>query len=185
MLGGIVTVSQTSSISMLPLADHDARITTDRLELVPLLREHADDLFTVLSDTSLYEYTHDVPPVSAAALRDRYTFLESRQSPDGTQAWLNWVLCERATRLSIGFVQATVESDRADVAWVIGAPWQRRGYATEAVVALIVWLHCAGVRVVRAKINPSHTASQRVAAKAGLALSQEVIDGENLWVRHL
>jgi RimJ/RimL family protein N-acetyltransferase len=148
-----------------------------------LLSEHADALFPVLKDPLLYEFTHDEPPVSVALLRSRYGLLESRRSPDGTQAWLNWALFERDTGLSVGYVQATVESIDADIAWVVGTRWQRRGYATEAVIALIDWLHNAGVQVVRAKIHPLHAASQRVAVKAGLAVTEEIIDGENLWVR--
>ena len=166
-------------------ADRDARFTTDRLDLVPLLRGHADELYPVLSDPLLYEFTHEAPPASAAELHARYKFLEARQSPDGKQRWFNWVICERATGLAIGYVQATVEALRADIAWVVGTPWQRRGYATEAVVAMIVQLQFAGVRVVRAKVHPLHIASQRVAANAGLALTQETVDGENTWVRQL
>jgi RimJ/RimL family protein N-acetyltransferase len=167
------------------VVDRDARIATSRLDLAPLLCEHADDLFSVLSDPLLYEFTQGVPPASVAELHDRYTFLESRTSPDGTQAWLNWVLFERATGLSIGYVQATVESRCADIAWVVGTPWQGLGFATEAVVAMIVWLHDAGVQVVRANVHPLHAASQRVAAKAGFALTVETVDGEGVWVRRL
>jgi RimJ/RimL family protein N-acetyltransferase len=166
-------------------AEQDARIATARLELVPVLREHANELFSVLSDPRLYEFTHEAPPGSVAELQARYSFLESRRSPDGTQAWLNWILFELATGSSIGYVQATVEARQADIAWVVGTPWQRRGYATEAVAAMIVWLHGAGVQVVRAKVHPLHIASQRVAAKAGLALTRETVDGENVWVRQL
>jgi len=167
------------------IPDPDARISTARLELAPLAREDAEELFSVLSDLSLYDYTHDAPPVSLSALRERYAYLESRRSPDGTEAWLNWVLREIATGMAVGYVQATVNSHYADIAWVVGTPWQRRGFATEAARALVVWLRCTGVREVRARINPMHTASQRVAANAGLALTRETIEGEDVWLRRM
>ena len=167
---------------MSQILDLDPRLSTDRLLLVPLGGEHAEDLFSVLSDPLLYEYTQEDPPASIAALRTRYEFLESRSSPDGTEAWLNWVLVESTTGMAIGYVQATVRSTGADVAWVVGTLWQRRGFATEAVQAMLLWLRCAGVSEFRATIHPSHTASQRVAAHAGFAPSGEMAGDEVVWL---
>lgn len=178
-------MSREPANDLVALADLDARIPTERLELWPLGREHAVDLSSVLSDASLYEYTHDVPPASLSDLRATYAYLETRRSPDGTELWLNWVLRERATGMTIGYVQATVSSRHADLAWVVGTPWQRRGYAAEAAHALVQWLQSAGIKVCRAKIHPAHTASQRVAASAGLVRTHETVDGEDVWVRRI
>lgn len=139
----------------------------------------------MLSDAALYEYTNETPPESLGALRLRYTNLESRRSPDGTQAWLNWVLVEKATGISIGYIQATVDSKSADVAWVVGTAWQGRGFATEAARSLLVWLRRAGVRTARANINKMHIASQRVAANIGFSRTDQMIDGEDVWIRRL
>jgi RimJ/RimL family protein N-acetyltransferase len=166
-------------MSLLP--EPDARISTARLELAPLSRDHAEDMYSVLSDVSLYEYVRGVPPASVFELHARYAYLESRRSADGTEAWLNWILFEIATGMSIGYVQATVTSQHADIAWVVGTLWQRRGFATEAAQAMVVWLRCTGVRVIRAKIHPEHTASQRVAENAGLSPTHETIEGERVW----
>jgi RimJ/RimL family protein N-acetyltransferase len=175
-------MSQVMSNFSSSLTDIDARISTARLVLEPLRSDHAEELFSVLSDVMLYEYTHEAPPASAIGLRYRYRFLEARRSADGTEAWLNWVLVESMTGMSIGYVQATVKSNCADVAWVVGTPWQRRGFATEAAQAVVMWLSCAGVKAIRARIHPMHTASQRVAANAGLSRTLEVIGGEEVWV---
>jgi RimJ/RimL family protein N-acetyltransferase len=178
-------LSQALGNALTATAASDARISTDRLQLIPLQREHAEDLFSLLSDATLYQYTGDAPPSSVAELRVRYSRLEARHSSDGAELWLNWVLSEIATGMSVGWVQATVTARHADVAWVVGTLWQRCGYATEAAQALIVWLRCAGVRLVRAKIHPMHTASQRVAENVGLLRTSEAIDGEDVWVAHL
>ena len=175
-------MSQALARELAAAAESSARISTSRLELIPLEREHAENLFSVLSDATLYEYTGGVPPASVAELRDRYTRLEARRSPDGAELWLNWVLREAATGASVGWFQATVTARYADLAWVVGASWQRRGYATEAVRALVIWLRRAGVKMFRAKIHPLHTASQRVAANVGLLRTAETIDGEDVWV---
>ena len=144
-------------------SEESATIRTPRLDLVPLVRAHADELFPALTDEALYAYTHQVPPVSLSALRDRFALLESRRSTDGTELWLNWLLRESGD--AIGYVQATVIAEEATIAWVVGSAWQRRGYATEAVDAMISWLRSVGTRVIRANIHPDHAASQRVARK--------------------
>lgn len=164
------------------LPDLDARIVTNRLELLPLVQAHAEQLFSILSDVSLYEHTHETPPPTLEVLRARYARLRSRRSPDGNQVWLNWLLQRAGSDEAIGYVQATIFSGEAKVAWVVGIPWQGRGYATEAARAMVAWLQSAGVDVTRATISPLHTASQRVAAKAGFRPTDQVVDGEDVWV---
>lgn len=95
------------------------------------------------------------------------------------------MLSEAASGMAIGWVQATITARHADLAWVVGRLWQRRGYATEAARGVIVWLRRAGVKQVRAKIRPTHTASQRVAANVGLVRTSETVDGEDVWVERL
>lgn len=177
-----VMPDSSNRIVHLGLGLHSAHISTDRLELEPLRREHAEELYAVLADISLYEHTRDAAPASVEALHTRYSFLEARSSPDGAELWLNWALREISTGMPIGYIQATVRSRRADLAWVVGTAWQRRGFATEAALALMVWLRCAGVTAFRARIHPMHTASQRVAERIGLARTTETEDGEDVWV---
>jgi RimJ/RimL family protein N-acetyltransferase len=80
-------------------------------------------------------------------------------------------------------VQATVAADGllADVAWEVGVPWQGRGIASEGAGALVGWLVERGVADIRACIHPQHEASAAVAARAGLAATSDVVDGEVVW----
>ena len=71
----------------------------------------------------------------------------------------------------------------AEVAWVIGVPWQGRGYATEAAQALVAWLEGVGVTTITAHIHPDHEASAVVASRAGLSPTTELEDGERVWRR--
>ena len=106
-----------------------------RLVLEPQVESHAEAMFEVLSDPAIYEFEHD-PPASAAALRERYRKLESRRSPDGSQLWLNWIVKEGGE--PIGYVQATVFLDgRAAIAYVFASRYWGRGYASEAVTAML------------------------------------------------
>jgi len=73
------------------------------------------------------------------------------------------------------------EGWKAEVAWVVGVPWQGRGYAAEAARALVGWLEAAGVGEIVAHIHPDHVASARVAAGAGLVATADEVDGERVW----
>jgi RimJ/RimL family protein N-acetyltransferase len=158
-------------------------IRTARLDLVPLAVADADEMVAVLADTSLYAFTGEAPP-DFATLRERYERQSLGRSADGTEQWLNWIARLRDAGVAIGFVQATVSASgsRADVAWLVGVPWQRRGFASEAAAAMISWLQHAGVRDIEAHIRPGHIGSAAVARRAGLApTSRYDGDGEQVW----
>jgi len=159
---------------------------TDRLTIEPLTRGHAAELFAVLDDPQLHEFTGG-SPLPLAALTDRYTRLESRRSTDGTEHWCNWMLRERDTGSAVGTLEATLPAGGPDrgpayVAWVVGRRAQGRGYASEAALSLVDRLRSAGWTVV-AHIHPRHAASQRVASRAGLRPTEHVVDGEVRWER--
>ncbi|HEX4703961.1 MAG TPA: GNAT family N-acetyltransferase, partial [Pseudonocardiaceae bacterium] len=69
----------------------------------------------------------------------------------------------------------------AEIAWVVGTPWQGRGIATEATRGLVNWLHTQPIVVITAHVHPAHAASIAVAAAAGLAATDERQDGEVTW----
>lgn len=69
----------------------------------------------------------------------------------------------------------------ADVAWVIAAPDQRRGYAREAAAAMVGRLRRHGARVVNAYVRPQHEASMAVARSLGLHRTETMVDGEVRW----
>ena len=161
-----------------------APLTTPRLDLVPLRTEDADEMVSVLADARLYAFTGGAPP-SREELAARYTRQVVGRSADGTEAWRNWIIRRRPQGDAIGYVQATVSTlgGPADIAWVIGVPWQGRGYAAEAARAMVAWLQAGGVSVITAHIHPDHRASEGVAARVGLAVTDDVEDGERVWRR--
>ena len=71
----------------------------------------------------------------------------------------------------------------AEVAWVVGVPWQGHGYASEAAAALVDWLAQTGVATVIAFVHPGHAASSAVARRIGLGPTEELVDGELVWRR--
>ncbi len=158
-------------------------IKTERLLLEPLRADHAADMFPVLDDPGLHEFTGGAPK-TLAELEDDYAWLSDNSNhPDG-EAWLNWV-CRLPPATAIGTVQATIVADEshASVAWVIGQHWQRRRFASEAVAALVDWLLAADIRRIDACVCNGHIASERVAMAAGMRLTRELVDGERVWRR--
>lgn len=157
--------------------------STPRLDLLPLRVEHAEEMAAVLSDPALHAFIGGAPH-SPGALRARYERLVAG-APDPAVSWCNWVLRSRTEGRLVGTVQATVTQGgaghTAEIAWVVGTPWQGRGFASEAALALVEWLGRGPVRTVVAHIHPEHLASAAVATAAGLAPTEEEQDGERRW----
>ncbi|MFD5106159.1 GNAT family N-acetyltransferase [Streptomyces cinereoruber] len=160
-------------------------VRTERLDLVPLSVAHAGEMAEVLADPALHAFIGGAP-LNPPELRARYERLTAG-SPDPAVAWHNWVVRLRAEDRLTGTVQATVTDGGrvAEVAWVVGTAWHRRGIAREAARALVGLLAFRGVRTVVAHVHPDHTASAAVARAAGLAPTDRVQDGEVRWERRL
>ncbi|MEV6506280.1 GNAT family N-acetyltransferase [Streptomyces sp. NPDC051642] len=158
-------------------------ISTARLDLVPLSTAHAVEMATVLSSPALHTYIGG-EPLSPDALRTRYERLVAG-SPDPATVWCNWVLRLRVENCLVGTVQATITEagSVAEIAWVVGAPRQGRGLASEAAQGLVSWLGEQAVSTVVAHIHPDHRASAAVATAAGLTPTDEWQDGEIRWRR--
>lgn len=159
-------------------------LRSDRLDLEPLRPEHADEMAPLLDDLELHTFIGG-EPATRDELMDRYTRQVVGRSPDGSQGWLNWVIRRRDSGQAVGTTQATIsEQDSgltADIAWVIGASQQRRGYAQEAAKVMTQWLRHQGVDVVVAHVHPQHQASMAVARAVGLTPTDTVVDGELRW----
>ncbi len=167
----------------MPTADA-AVISTERLELRLLREADAAEMTLVLDDERLHEFIGGTP-ASPAELRDRFRKLVAG-SGRTDELWLNWIVRLRATGEAVGTVQATVTGagqpgQAASVAWVIGVPWQGRGYAAESAIALVAWLKGCGTTTITACIHPRHRASERVAEQASLRRTDREIDGERVW----
>lgn len=98
-------------------------------------------MFALLTDPRLYEFIPAEPPASLSSLTERYRRLETRQSPDGSQRWLNWVIQPVDDDACLGFVQATIHPQQtADFAFLLGTAFWRRGLAYEASVSALKML---------------------------------------------
>jgi len=141
------------------------------LTLEPQTAAHAAEMFVVLSDPAIYEYENE-PPKSVEWLRDRFTRLESRRSPDGREQWLNWVVRLRSQQLA-GYVQATVGEDRnAAIAYEMASPHWGRGLASQAVQAMIDELYERhGAQSLTALLKQRNARSLRLLQRLGFSLA--------------
>jgi RimJ/RimL family protein N-acetyltransferase len=182
---GSLTIFGAVRVSQVPRFSDQSTIDTSRLVLRPLRVEDADEMVVVLADPSLHEFTGG-QPATLDELRERYTgWVKGSGSAD--ELWLNWIVCRNTDGAAVGTVQATILNPDADtealVAWTIGSPWQRQGYAGEAAAGLVSWLVEQGIESVVAHVHADHQASAAVAARAGLRPTDAVVDGEVVWRR--
>ncbi len=162
--------------------DDEMRISTRRLDLVPLTAGDADDLFPVLDDPALGRFTGEPPPADVEAVRAGFARWEARRSPDGTELWLNRDVRRSDDARAIGYEQATVGDGDAAIAWTIGTAFQRQGFATEAGHALIGWLRdTLGAPSIVGSIHPDNVASQTAAHRIGLRPTDRIHEGEVVW----
>lgn len=158
-------------------------IETDRLSLIPLEPEDAAEMVAVLADPTLYAYIGGGPPTldELSAVYRRWV----AGSPRDGERWHNWVIRQRSDGWAVGHLQVTViEAVRsADMGWMVGTAWQGRGYATESARALVGWLEAQSVTSITALIHPANLASARVAERAGLEQTADIVDGEVAWRR--
>jgi RimJ/RimL family protein N-acetyltransferase len=159
---------------------HTNTIRTPRLDLLPLRVEHADEMAAALCDPALHDFIGGSPH-APEDLRVRYERLVAGCA-DPAVVWCNWVLRLRADAQLVGTVQATIAGAVAEIAWVVGTPWQGRGLASEAARGLVARLgQDPSVHTVVAHIHPEHAASAAVARAAGLEPTDEEHDGERRW----
>ena len=166
-------------------------LEADGLVLEPLTAAHAEAMFPLLSDPKLYRYIDEAPPPDVEHLRARYAQLETRESADGRQRWLNWVVRLPGGPL-LGYVQATVlENGSAWVAYLLGSAHHGRGHATRATAAMLAHLESEyGATRLLANVEADNLPSIRLlqrlgfrAATAEEAARHEPTASERIFVR--
>ncbi len=149
------------------------------IELVPLRASHADELAGLLAEPQLREWLR---ADDVEGLRRRFAGWEAGRSPDGRQIWLNWVIRSLPERRTVGWMQATVEHELAEVAYALLAAERGRGYAAHGLRAAVDELRSRhGVERFEAHVDDANEPSQRVAAAAGFTRSDRTSDGEAVW----
>jgi RimJ/RimL family protein N-acetyltransferase len=149
-------------------------VHTSRLDLAPM---GVDAIEALLAGDSVRlhrltgaRFRHPAPPPYMAdalpVVRDRL-----RDQPSETP-WWNWLIVERESGEAVGSVAFGGPMNQEGavlVGYAIYAEYEGRGYATEAVRALVAWAFShPGVREVRALAPVWNTPALRVAENVGM-----------------
>jgi RimJ/RimL family protein N-acetyltransferase len=166
--------------------DHDfAAIRTERLRLRRSLPEDADAISAYRSDPDVHRQQgwERTDPESVRADIEEM----APRSPGESGGWVQFSVEEFETgRLvgDVGLSPADGEPGVIKVGYTMDPAFQRRGYATEAVGALVAYaLDTLGADVVRAYADADNAASIRVAEKVGMRLVERFRhrEGDEVW----
>ena len=135
------------------------------------MASHADEMFPGFQNPAIYTYIPSDVPQDLRTMKSRYARLESRLSPDGKEAWFNWVLRLKSTvqfdMPCIGFIQATLslQEKTALIAYGLFPEFWRQGYAKEALISMLDHLFSQyDVTTIEALIDTRNKASQALLA---------------------
>ncbi len=150
------------------------QIRTQRLELEPVRSSHADEAWPLADDERMWTYFPQLRPASIEELRRLYAKWE-RGSPRENEIWWNWLCRELSSGMLAGAMQATVLLDRrlCYVAYAIYPAHQRKGYAREAVAAVMDRVRESfGITRFLAEMDVRNEPSYRLAESLGFSRVQ-------------
>lgn len=158
-----------------------ASLRTPRLSLRRVQVEDAQALWQALRDPLVYAWIAREPPVSPAAMRARLERITQELMPGRADQWLNWTIW--LDREAIGIVEATVHPDRSvDVGYMLSPAHWRRGFAREAVSAVLHELFAKGATRIDATIDTGNTASEALAHALGFTIVEaRPLQREHVW----
>jgi ribosomal-protein-alanine N-acetyltransferase len=143
-------------------------IESERLRLVPVTTENADDLWDVLQMPDLREY-QDLPESDRAHFRKLVGMRPTSLEP-GASGRFEWLIYLAGIEAPVGWASLRV-GDRAasaEIGYSVLAEYRRRGIATETVdVLLREAFEFAKLRKVRAYCVPENEGSRRVLERLG------------------
>lgn len=160
-------------------------LTTERLVLRRSRPEDAETISAYRSDPDVHRYQgwdRTDPDGVRAEIQEM-----SGRAPGEPGGWVQLSVEDRSSGRLVGDVGLSVvegEVGVIKVGYTVAPAFQRRGYATEAVWALVAYaLDALGADVVRAHASAENAPSIRVAEKVGMHLVErlEHRHGDEVW----
>ncbi len=160
-------------------------LTTARLLLRRSRPEDAEAISAYRSDPDVHVH-QGWDRTDAIGIRAEIEEMASR-APGEPGGWVQFSVLERSSEClagDVGISRADGEPGVLEVGYTIAPPFQRRGYATEAVAALVDYaFDTLGADVVRAYASAENVPSIRVAEKVGMRLVERIQEpyGDEVW----
>lgn len=148
-------------------------IFTPRLELRRTRVADSAAIFTALRDPLMYVYVPRRAPLNVADVEQRFASVIQETAPNRLDQWLNWTVWLRDGGAGLGTIEATVKPDqRVEIGYLFDPRVWRRGFAREAVGAMIDHLSQNGAASFEAIIDIRNTASKALVSSLEFALSE-------------
>lgn len=144
-------------------------ILTERLRLVPVTLDNADQLWSVLQQPDLREY-QDLPDVDRAQFR-RMVAARPRVLKPGSWGRFEWLMHVEDVEAPIGWASLRIaerSTSTGEIGYSVVREYRGRGFASEALRAVVreAFMHLE-MRKVRAYCVPANIASRHVLSNAG------------------
>lgn len=150
-------------------------ITAPRLNLRKFKDYDAPAMFEWLNDGKVLRYFVAPPPKSIEEARQ---MIQSWRGQYAEDTFMRWCIAEATDNSAVGEIAASVdiETSCAEVEYVIAPEARRKGYASEALSAIIDYLHKIGIHRVTAEIRDTNGPSAKTAEAAGMVLEGILTD---------
>jgi RimJ/RimL family protein N-acetyltransferase len=168
-------------------------LTTERLMLVPLSRDHRDGMFALFADPEVCRFSgrardaqgqEIVLPVTVRADSDRIVALFLAGAAQG--GWFRWAVLRREDRRFLGAAGFNRLGEVSEIAYHLLPEFWGSGVMREAAGAALEWVGARpGHRTVEAKIQKGNRRSVALAASIGFDLAGEDEEGRLRFMKTL
>lgn len=157
-------------------------LTSARLNILPQMSTDADAAYVHLQDDALRQWISMRKPASLETLRQRWKRNETRLSPDGSEAWLQWFVTSKDGAGAIGSVDACIDNNNVatNFGYYFFVHVWGQGFATEAVSAVAQHLLSNGVVKLIATVTVGNVASVRVLEKLGFGYTRTIANNDTV-----
>ncbi len=141
------------------------------LRLEKVTEQHAEFLYSYISNPRLYEYLEEQIP-TLMEVKQKFKFAALEKSPDNnTMIWLKWV-ATTPQHQPVGIVEIGIFDDRyAEIGFMTFVDFQNRGYAPGyCSLAIAETRRRFSLCALHASVNEQNLASRKVVERLGFEL---------------